>query len=281
MRSICSMFLAVVLIPNISQADIYRLTVEGTITSRIDVPGLPSPVIGAVGAPFSVYWEIDDTVVPQRVPGQFVFWQSVVTALGFQTPLSSRDFADNLRSQNNIFVESGSTRSYYSIEAGADLVDLPYFYFAGMTLNGAAFLDLDEIGQLDPGPLSQWTPPAPFTNVFSFSTCPTTSGGCTTIIGAPASVTFELILDTDDPSAQLEELSDLVLGIGPGSSLADKIAAAQAYFDASDIESACGILNAFLNQVSAQSGKKLDAELASQFMADANAIIQAIECDAL
>ena len=92
--------------------------------------------------------------------------------------------------------------------------------------------------------------------------------------------TYELTnLSIPDAGILLEELGAAVTGIGPGNSLADKIMLAQTYLAVPDVQSACAVLNAFLNQVRAQRGKKLTDEQANQFTADAEAIIAAIGCD--
>ena len=62
----------------------------------------------------------------------------------------------------------------------------------------------------------------------------------------------------------LERLDTAVTGEGSGKSLAGKIELAQTYLAVPDVESACAVLNAFLNQVSAQRDKKLSVELADR-----------------
>ena len=81
------------------------------------------------------------------------------------------------------------------------------------------------------------------------------------------------------PEVLLEELAEVVIDTGPGGSLLDKIELAQAYLAVPDVESACGVLGAFINQVNAQSGKKVPVEQAEQLIADAQAIRDAIGCD--
>lgn len=76
----------------------------------------------------------------------------------------------------------------------------------------------------------------------------------------------------------LEDLADDVAGIGPGKSLADKVAAVQAYLEASDEVAACAMLAGLQEHVIAQSGKKIDGETASQLVADAQELMDAIPC---
>ena len=69
-----------------------------------------------------------------------------------------------------------------------------------------------------------------------------------------------------------------VTGVGPGRSLSDKMAAVQAYIEAEDFEAACELLNAFENQVSAQSGKKLAEAEADQILGSAEEIREQLSC---
>lgn len=77
----------------------------------------------------------------------------------------------------------------------------------------------------------------------------------------------------------LEILGEAVVGVGPGKSLANKIALAQSYLAVPDLQSACSILNDFLNQVRAQRGKKITPSLADELTADAVAIMNANGCN--
>ena len=65
-----------------------------------------------------------------------------------------------------------------------------------------------------------------------------------------------------------------IFGDNPG-----KIELAQTYLAVPDVQSTCAMMNAFLNQVSAQRGKKLTLELADQLNEAAHAIKGAAECD--
>lgn len=74
---------------------------------------------------------------------------------------------------------------------------------------------------------------------------------------------------------QLAELLELVTGIGPGTSLADKVQSARAALQAGDVRDACERLVAFAYESQAQSGKKLTAEQARD-LAFAAARIRAV-----
>jgi hypothetical protein len=78
--------------------------------------------------------------------------------------------------------------------------------------------------------------------------------------------------------ALFDALQAAVTGVGPGHSLADKVALAKSYFDAGDTANACGTLNAFINEVNAQTGKKITPAQAADFIAQAQAIEAQIGC---
>ncbi|MEJ2516136.1 MAG: SGNH/GDSL hydrolase family protein [Gammaproteobacteria bacterium] len=78
---------------------------------------------------------------------------------------------------------------------------------------------------------------------------------------------------------RLQQLLADVTGVGPGRSLAAKMGRAQSYYAASNIGATCSVLGAFVNEVEAQTGKKLTAAQAAAFTSDASAITEALGCD--
>jgi hypothetical protein len=80
-------------------------------------------------------------------------------------------------------------------------------------------------------------------------------------------------------SIDLQPLADSLMGVGPGHSLASKIRAAQAYYDAGDLQSTCLMLADFANQVEAQREKSLTGEIAEKLIADVAAIGTIVGCD--
>jgi hypothetical protein len=80
-------------------------------------------------------------------------------------------------------------------------------------------------------------------------------------------------------NALLQQLLSDVAGVGPGTSLADKITLAQTYYAVPDIQATCAVLTGFINEVRAQRGKKLTREVADELTADAQAIRAAIGCN--
>ena len=104
-------------------------------------------------------------------------------------------------------------------------------------------------------------------------------------ISSPDGVSFtsasgELLSDPYVPEAlaRLDQLAIDVESVGPGRSLRDKIASAQTYFAIPDINATCSTLRAFGNEVRAQSGKTIAADLASRLIGDAERARGAVGC---
>jgi|SoiMethySBSTD1v2_1073268.scaffolds.fasta_scaffold114804_2 hypothetical protein len=79
-------------------------------------------------------------------------------------------------------------------------------------------------------------------------------------------------------STQLSSLAAASAGVGSGSSLADKVAAIQTAVAAGDTATACGALKGYINQVRAQSGKKIATATANDLIAKAEAIKTTLGC---
>jgi hypothetical protein len=77
---------------------------------------------------------------------------------------------------------------------------------------------------------------------------------------------------------QLTDLGNAVNGVGPGTSLADKVSLIQSSLTAGDTSDACGTLNAFINQVSAQTGKSIPPATAATLIAATQQIEAVIAC---
>jgi YVTN family beta-propeller protein len=92
----------------------------------------------------------------------------------------------------------------------------------------------------------------------------------------PFGVTFGPVQPT---AAQLlAALYQSVQGVGPGSSLADKVASAQSYLASGDVPDACSTLSGFVSEVRAQSGKQIPSSTASALIADAQHVQAVIPC---
>jgi hypothetical protein len=77
---------------------------------------------------------------------------------------------------------------------------------------------------------------------------------------------------------QLSDLANAVNGVGPGRSLADKVASVQSDLAANDNSDACGTLNAFINEVNAQTGTTIPTTTAGPLIAAAQQIEAVIPC---
>jgi outer membrane protein assembly factor BamB len=78
-----------------------------------------------------------------------------------------------------------------------------------------------------------------------------------------------------------DQLADLVVqlaGIGPGTSLADKVELVQAYLAANDVRDACSTMRALINEVKALSGKTIPPAEAATLIATANRITSVLGC---
>ena len=103
--------------------------------------------------------------------------------------------------------------------------------------------------------------------------------GGTAVIGAGFDESAYVFSLVSDPATLLDQLRESVTGIGPGKSLANKVALAQAYYAVPDVRSTCAVLTAFLREVAAQAGKKkLSDAQATAVMTSALAIMSEIGC---
>lgn len=81
--------------------------------------------------------------------------------------------------------------------------------------------------------------------------------------GASFDLPFKTLVDTTPSTAdQLADLLAAVTGVGPGTSLADKVTLVASDVAANDPTDACSILNAFIHEVDAQSGKSIPSRQA-------------------
>ena len=77
---------------------------------------------------------------------------------------------------------------------------------------------------------------------------------------------------------QLTDLGAAVAGVGPGRSLAGKVAAIEGYVAANDTVDACTLLGAFSSEVDAQTGKTISTAQAASFITQAQDIEAALGC---
>ena len=128
-----------------------------------------------------------------------------------------------------------------------------------------------------PGVSVACTPPSGSTFAIGTSTVTCTA---TDAAGNSASKTFQVTIV--DAAGQTTNLSALVssLGLDHGieNSLLAKLSNALAAISAGNLGSACGLLDAFINEVQAQTGKKITAAQAAQLIAAATQIKAVLGC---
>jgi hypothetical protein len=110
----------------------------------------------------------------------------------------------------------------------------------------------------------------------------TTGVGNTTVSATSGAVSGSASLTVASTAPTVDDLlaalHAAVIGVGTGTSLADKVADVQAYLAVPDVVSACSLMDDFKSQVAAQSGKKISAPLATQLLGDAETIEATIPC---
>ena len=148
--------------------------------------------------------------------------------------------------------------TYQSVAPNLTLPPGTYFaLFGAQDIGGATWW-----GESDTGLLPQL--------ITAGSWDPTT--GATSVV-APEFLGARVLGVVSDTSDLLAELLANVTGVGPGTSLADKVKQAQAYLAANDLTDTCSTLAAFINEVKAQSkaqsGKKIPPNQASTLIASA------------
>jgi hypothetical protein len=94
----------------------------------------------------------------------------------------------------------------------------------------------------------------------------------------PSTVTVSFTVTVEGAAAQLADLSQAVQGVGPGTSLADKVALARSDLAAGDIASTCNTLSGFIQEVKAQADKMIPAATASMLITDAQRIQTVLGC---
>jgi hypothetical protein len=140
---------------------------------------------------------------------------------------------------------------------------------------------------------------SPFTNLSSndlfwsntsYLTNSCLTGGCWTMrldIGAQVPIAFATVPCCEAmavrsgqvaPGLLLAALLKEVTGVGPGKSLAEKVALAQTYYAVPDIEATCAVLSGFVDAVKELAGKKISPQLDATIVANARVTKAAIGC---
>src|SRR5262249_42907100 len=97
--------------------------------------------------------------------------------------------------------------------------------------------------------------------------------------GASFDLPFKTLVDTaPSPADELADLFAAVTGVGPGTSLADKVALVETDIAATDLTDACSTLNAFTREVQAQTDKSIASSEAAKLIAAARQIQTDLGC---
>ena len=123
---------------------------------------------------------------------------------------------------------------------------------------------------LDPNPTVACTPVS--TSVFSIAT---TIVNCTASDAAGNITSGQFTVQVKGAAEQLADLLVAVTGVGPGKSLANAVKQIEGHATA---RNKCSDLSAFINQVNAQTGKKLTKAQVSSFVSQANNIKATLGC---
>jgi HYR domain/FIMAH domain len=106
----------------------------------------------------------------------------------------------------------------------------------------------------------------------------TTNVTCTASDSSGNSASASFTVHVHGAAEQLSDLTDAVKDVGPGTSLADKVNDARAALARGKVARACSILNDFISQLQAQSGKTISAHRAANLIADATRISAVLAC---
>lgn len=101
---------------------------------------------------------------------------------------------------------------------------------------------------------------------------------CNATDSARNTASASFIVHVKGASEQLADMLDAVEAIGPGESFTEKVSKAQEALATGNVAGTCQSLKAFVNQVNAQSGKKIDVSAASALVADAARIRAVLGC---
>jgi HYR domain len=106
----------------------------------------------------------------------------------------------------------------------------------------------------------------------------TTTVNCSATDTNGNSSTASFTVHVKGAAEQLADLLTAVTGVGPGTSLADKVSQAQTYLTANDVADACATLSGFIKEVTAQSGITIMTSQAATLIATAQRIETVLGC---
>jgi streptogramin lyase len=126
---------------------------------------------------------------------------------------------------------------------------------------------------LDPSPVVACVPASGSTFAIG-----TTTVNCTATDASGNVASGSFLVHVEGAAEQLADLSDSVAGVGPGTSLIDKVTETQADLGTNDLTGTCEALDAFVHEVKAQSGKHIPRATAASLTSDATRIETVLGC---
>lgn len=175
-------------------------------------------------------------------------------------------FADNAGRLGRIELEGDTTPPVLGLPSAvtADAIS---------PLGADVSYDATATDTVDPSPTVSCSPP-------SGSTFPigTTTVDCTASDSAGNTASGSFTVHVRGADEQIANLLGRVAGVGPGSSLTDKLVGARVALASGDAARACGRLRAFEQEVAAQTGKRLTAALAAELGAAVAQVRRVIGC---
>ena len=247
--------------------------------------------LGTLGGPFSSAYGINDIghVVGYALTGSFaqraVVWRgSTIRDLNDLIPTDSGWQLREARAINTagqivgVGIRGGETRAFLLTPTG-DLtppsIDVPADLAADATGPDGALVEYaaSAVDDVDGTVPVTCTPPSGSTFAIG-----TTTVTCTASDAAGNATTASFDVHVKGAAEQLDDLLAAVGGLGPGTGLADKVRAARDALAAGNDADACSSLRGFINQVQAQSGKKLTPAQAAELIAAATRIRAVLSC---
>ena len=149
---------------------------------------------------------------------------------------------------------SGDVTIAIGDDATPPVLTLPGPISANATDPGGAVVSytVTATDNVDPDPVVSCAPPSG--GLFAIGD---TRVNCTATDSTGNTTTAGFTVHVKGAPEQLTDLEETVIGVGPGTSLANKVKRIQAHLAANDKGNACGTLSAFINEVKAQTGKRI------------------------
>ena len=249
------------------------------------IPGIP-PITGRKGTWYAMGGEIialenllENTIQPgQRITRDAVLYSVYTTSFppgAYRYHIEYKplfgDLFDVISTRSLTLSFGGPT----SVDTTAPTLEVPDSVVVDATseAGAAASFTATAVDDNDPSPSLTCEPPSG--SAFPIGT---TMVICiaTDAAGNSASASFDV--HVKGASEQLGDLGDNVEGVGPGTSLADKIHDAQAAVAAGEPAHACELLSAFSSQVRAQTGRSLAENLAAELITSSARIRSVLGC---